>query len=207
MKPILVFIDESGTLSDPNDKVVIVAAVGTDKPEKMEQIVKNIQRKSRLRRNTGELKFYTAGDRSKSLFFKEFKKYQFDIFVLIIDKIGRKIKDSPQNYATICWVLLIDILSFYSRIEEIILDRHFHSNKDIKVFDQHIKRLLNSSPKIRHVDSKKDKRVNVADMIAGALLSKETGRNTDYYKIFANKIVIEKRIAWNEAKRKFFEKI
>lgn len=207
MSNISVFIDESGTLSDQNDKVIVVAAIGTYDSEEIAQIEKKIRKKSKLRKNTGEFKFYTAGDRSKNLFFKELKKYQLDIFILIVDKIDRKIKDTPQNYAAICWMLLIDIENFYSSVKEIVLDRHFHLDRDIDAFDQYIGQLLNNSPKIRHADSRKDKRIIVADMIAGAFLSKETGKNTDYYNFFADRIVIQKRIKWDEAKKIFLEKI
>lgn len=72
MKKVTIFIDESGTLSDPLDKVIVVAAVGIYSPEKIKQIIKNVKRKSKIRKDTGEFKFYTAGERSKNLFFKDF---------------------------------------------------------------------------------------------------------------------------------------
>ncbi len=70
MKKITVFIDESGTLPDPKDKVVIVAAVGTDIPEKIDVIIKEIRKKGKFRKQTCELKFYTSGDRTRTSFLK-----------------------------------------------------------------------------------------------------------------------------------------
>lgn len=61
-------------------------------------------------------------------------------------------------------------------------------------------------PKINHVDSKKDKNVNIADMIAGAVLAKETGKNKHFYEIFKNRIINESKLNWPEVKRKLFQK-
>jgi len=67
MKKVTIYIDESGTLPDPNDKLVVVAAVGTPSPERIDIILKQAKKKTSLKKSTGELKFYTAGDKTKKL--------------------------------------------------------------------------------------------------------------------------------------------
>ena len=54
MKKVSIFIDESGTLPDPNDKVVIVAAVCATIPEKLSIISKSV-RKFQRKKNLTDL--------------------------------------------------------------------------------------------------------------------------------------------------------
>ena len=204
---VTIFIDESGTLPDPKDRVIIVAAVGTKSPSKIELIIKTVRKKGKFKKLTGELKFYTAGDKTKTAFFKEIAREQMSIFVLIVEKMGRKIADTPQHFAVLCWLLLSDVFSFYLQIKEIVFDRHFHRDKDIEKFNQLLQKLIKNLPDLKHVDSKKNKKVNVADMVAGAVLAKETGKEDKFYKMFKKQIISETRINWPEAKRRLIKKI
>jgi len=207
MKDITIFIDESGTLPDKKDKVIIVAAVGTSSSEKIETIIKTVKKRGKFRKATGELKFYTAGEKSKALFFEKLVKEDFDIFILTVGKMGRKIPDTPLHFAILSGLLLEDVFAFYPFIYEIIFDRHFHKNKDIEKFNKALKDFLGRDlPKISHVESAKNKKVNVADMVAGAVLAKETGKDSRYYQIIKERIISEIRLNWPEAKRKLFRK-
>jgi len=104
--------------------------------------------------------------------------------------MGRKIPDTPKHLALLCWLLLSDVLSFYPRTINKIL-----------------KGLVGQKlPPIEHVDSKKNKKVNVADMVAGAVLAKESGKGEHFYEIFKEQIISETKINWPEAKRKLFTK-
>jgi len=201
-----IYIDESGTLSDTKDKVIVVAAVGTNSPEKIDEIFKKLARKEKLKKQIGELKFYTAGNKTKQIFFENIIKSDFDIFILEVEKMGRKIPDTPEHFAFLCCLLLNDVFSFYPRINEVIIDRHFSRDYDINEFNMYLKQLLPDIPAIKHVDSKIEKRVNVADMIAGAVLAKETGKSSLFYNIFEKSIISEKRLNWAEAKRRFVNK-
>ena len=207
MRNITVFVDESGTLPDPRDRVVIVAAVGTFSPTKIETIIKSVRKKGHFKKPVGEIKFYTLGNKTKTLFLEKIANENFDIFILTIEKMGRAIPDTPQHFAVICGFLLENVLSFYQKVEKIIFDRHFHKSEDIKEFNQALENFLDKDlPKINHVDSKKDKNVNIADMVAGAVLAKETGKNKSFYEIFKNRIINESRLNWPEVKRKLFQK-
>ena len=74
MGRITIFVDESGTLPDPKDTVIVIAAVGTANPAKFETIIKQVQKKKKLRKQTGELKFYTSGEKTKRLVLKSVAK-------------------------------------------------------------------------------------------------------------------------------------
>lgn len=197
IRNIVLFVDESGTLPDPKDKVVIVAAVGTYSPRK----------KGKFKKPTGEIKFYTVGDKSKSLFFQKITDKGFDIFILTVEKMGRAVPDTPEHFGILCGLLLKDVFAFYPQIWEIVFDRHFHKDEDVEKFNQALKKFLGRDlPKISHVDSKKNKKVNIADMVAGAVLAKETGKDERFYEMFKKRIVSESRLNWPEAKRKLFER-
>lgn len=203
MDRLSVFIDESGTLPDPHDKIIVVAAVVAKHPERIDNILKRAKRKGKLRKQTGELKFYTAGDKTKIAFFELFAEEKFSAFVLTVDKMGRKIKDTPENFSILCWLLLTDVLSFFP-ITDIILDRHFSRKSDQQIFNQLLTKLFDIEFDITHVDSKKHKRVNVADMIAGVVLAKETGKDDQFYKLIEKRVISFKKLNWVEAKRRLF---
>jgi len=205
MKSVTIFIDESGTLPDPKDRVIVVAAVGATSPERIERIIKTVRKSGGFRKKSGELKFYTSGEKSKTLFLERVVKEGFDIFVLTVEKMGRKIPDTPKHFALLCWLLLTDVLNFYPRVKQVVFDQHFHREKDIEEFNKNLKDFVGERlPPVEHVNSKEDKKVNVADMVAGAVLAKEVGGENLFYKIFKNRIISETKINWPEAKRKLF---
>lgn len=202
------FLDESGTLPDSKDKVIVVAAVGFYSPRKIETIIKSVRKKGKFKKPVGELKFYNVGEKSKELFFRKIVAENFDIFILIVEKMGRKISDTPEHFAILSGLLIKEAISFYSKIEQIIFDRHYHRDTDITKFNRVLRDFLNQDlPSIEHVDSQKDKKVNVADMVAGAVLAKETGKNYTFYEIFKERIISEMRLNWPEAKRRLFCRI
>jgi len=208
MKKIVIFIDESGTLPDPKDKVVIVAAVGTSNPLILEKVIKATRKNLKKRNKTiTEIKFYHAGEKTKNKFLEELRKQKIDIFTLCVEKYGLKIVDSPQNFALICWLLIEDCLIFYqNEVSQIIFDRHFNKPNDQKKFNQILINLLGKNFKVFHVDSLEDPRVNVSDMVAGSTLWAKTGKDSKFYDLIKNKIISEKILNWKEVKRKFLEK-
>jgi hypothetical protein len=198
-----VYIDESGTLPDKNDKLIVLSAVCTRSPAKITDIFKRLKRG---KSNNNELKFYKAGHKTKVKFFKELIKENVGIFILEVNKNNRIIKDTPENFAVLCWLLLIDVLNFYSNPLNVIFDRHFSTNRDITKFNKSLTKLLPNLSKIEHVDSIQNQNVNVADMVAGATLASERGKNGLYYDLISKKVMTKKQINWIEAKRRFVNK-
>lgn len=205
IKQATIFIDESGTLSDPKDKVVIVAAVGIQTPVKLLLINKSIRKYQK--QNASELKFYRAGERTKKRFLEKLSHENIEIFVLVVEKEGKKIDDTPEHYALLCWLILEDCLIFYQEgIKEVVFDRHFHQKRDQESFNQALFKLLGEDINVSHVDSQKDQRVNSADMVAGSLLWKETGKDTRFYELIKPKIITEKLVNWKQIKKRFWAK-
>lgn len=204
-KTITIFIDESGTLPDPKTSVVIVAAVGTKVPSKLRKINQEVRKYLKMKK-TPEIKFYTAGNRTRKAYLKAISKENIDIFTLTVKKSGKKIADSPSNFALLCWFLLEDCFNLYQNfIKEIVFDRHFHQKQDLEKFNRELQNLLNQKLKITHADSQKDTRVNSADMIAGSLLWAKTGKNDEFYQIIKDKVITEKVISWKNLRNRFFK--
>lgn len=55
MDRLSVFIDESGTLPDPHDKIIVIAAVVAKHPERIDIILKRAKRMGKLRKQTGRV--------------------------------------------------------------------------------------------------------------------------------------------------------
>lgn len=208
---ITILIDESGTLPDPKDKVIIIAAVGTEMPAKLIEITQKIRKKLKARKKKeiiSEIKFYNASEKTKTEFLKELSKCPIDIFILIVNKNGQKIPDTPENFALLCYLLLEECFLFYQEdIKEIIFDKHFHKKQDLEIFNRTLQKLLDKKVLLKHVDSEKDIIVDNADMVAGSALWAYTGKSDKFYKIIKNRIISEKILNWKEAKRKFLEKL
>ena len=197
------FIDESGTLPDPQSPIIVVSAIVTQSPERLKKIIQEVRKKGNFRSRSGEIKFYTSGIKTKTSFFEKLTRENIGIFVLVTNKQGRKIVDSPQNFAVLCWLLIESIINFYPDLKVLVFDRHFYKQSDQNLFSESIYKLVQrGNLQIYHVNSQEDIRVNAADMIAGAVLASETGKGDDYYRVFKGKIISETRINWSEAKNR-----
>lgn len=211
-KKFTIFIDESGTLPDPKDKVIIVAAVGIDNPNEFLDISNKVRKKIKFfkkEKEISEIKFYRAGEHTKILYLNEMAGKEIDIFALIVEKEKMKIADSPNNFAILAYFLIEECLLFYNGgkgIKEIIFDKHFSKQKDQEEFTKLLLKFLDADFIIKHWDSQKNTEVNVADMIAGSLLWKYTKKEEKFYNIIKKRIVSEKFLNWKQIKRKFFTK-
>lgn len=201
-----IYIDESGTLPDPNDKVIILAAIVTDTNNEILKLVKSVKKRSKLRKPTGELKYYTASEKSKKIFFNKLLTLNLDIFALIVDKNHAKIEDSPSNFALLSWILIEDVFDYYKDAKHFIFDKHFSNKLDIEKFNSKLQSFCAFPLIIEHVDSSQNIIVNSADMIAGCILANETGKNMEYFEIIKKKILSIREINWKELKKKFYKK-
>jgi hypothetical protein len=91
-----IFIDESGTLPDPRDKYIAIAGVSARDLKKVENIISRVLFSLRQQKtNLKEIKFYYAGQNTKRQFLSSLVATDLKIFVIIIEKQGRKIPDTP----------------------------------------------------------------------------------------------------------------
>jgi len=206
LKNTIIYIDESGTLPDKADRLVVVAAVSTANPDNLfapKRSVKHLPES----KNISEVKFYRSGDKTKIKFLKTLARQNLEIFVLCVEKEGRSVADTPENFALLCWLLLEECQLFHhEKIGEVIFDRHFHQTKDRVKFDHTLNQLLRKSLTFTHEDSQKISQINTADMVAGSYLWYKKGKADKFYKIIKNLIVSEKTVTWRQIKVRFWNK-
>lgn len=200
MSNLTVYIDESGTLPDPADTVVVVAAVGIEQNGNLDALLKKVKKKAFLKKPGGELKFYTAGEKTKVLFFELLRNESFIICALTVDKMGRKIPDTPDHYAGLCLLLLRDVFRVTTNVGTLIFDRHFSRPADLTTFNHVLYQFINKEVRILHVNSAQNQRVNVADMVAGAILAKESGKDMTWYRYIRQKVARNRRVNWKTVK-------
>lgn len=201
-----IFIDKSGTLPDPKDKFIVICGVGVNQIKEAENVINRILYSLRqIRIKIKELKFYYAGQRTKRRFLSGIVSSGFEIFALVVGKKGRKIVDTPENFAILVSDLVNEINLWYKVKEiNIVIDKHFHRKIDQDKFNQIFKNKISKGIEyqIKHADSQQNSLVNIADMSAGAILWKYTGKDSQFYNLIKENIVVEKIVNWPEIKRK-----
>ena len=123
-----------------------------------------------------------------------------------IEKNHQIISDNPTNFALLCWLLIQDCFLYIkpSDVKEIVFDKHFSNYRDIQEFNHILTALLEKAPIIKHVNSQIEPAVNAADMIAGAFLWKNTGKDDQFFSIIEPKVLSSQKLNWPEAKSKLF---
>jgi len=205
-----ILIDESGTLPDPNDKFIVVAAITFDRIKESENLIgRALESLRQSKKELKEIKFYYAGERTKRQVLSGIISAGFGIFALITDKKGRRIADTPENFALLVAELINEI--FLWRTEknfQILIDRHFHKKNDEECFNSFLGKNIKGevSYSICHIDSQQNPIINLADFVAGATLAKYNKNNFRFYDIIKENILLEKIVNWPELKRISLEK-
>jgi hypothetical protein len=158
-----------------------------------------------------ELKFYYAGDKTKRQVLAGIVANQLELFALAVDKRRRKVEDSPENFAIIVAELLQETLAWKTAIStvKLTIDRHFFRKVDMERFDKVLRVIV--APEvaltISHLDSQQNLIINLADFVAGALLSKYNRNKLNFYEIIRENLVFEKAVGWPELKQKYIKYI
>ena len=120
-------------------------------------------------------------------------------------KGGRKIEDSPKNYAVLvcellqaCWAVHPDMA--------LAIDRHFTSPSQVAVFDTFLFRRWPAPGvlTISHVDSQRNALVQLADFAAGSMYAWRKERD-DTLKLIESKIRAALTEDWPEIKRRWVQ--
>lgn len=210
LKNLTIFVDESGTLPDPKDQFIVICAVAVKQAKEAENVISRVLESLKQTRDSlklKELKYYHSRHAVKRLFLASIVSAGLEIFVLAVDKKGRKIVDSPENFAILIAELLAGIFSWYrDKKLNLVIDRHFSQDKDQEEFNKLLRDNLNYGAgwklqSIQHIDSQSNFSVNIADMCAGAVLWKYNRGKDQFYNVIKENILIEKIGNWPEMKR------
>lgn len=195
-------IDESGRLYDPNDRFLVFAAVIVNSLVNLDKIIPAVRKTLAKKKNLAEIKFSTTGEKTKVKVLGEIKRRRLKLFVLVIDKEGRKIHDIPENYSLLVSTLLKKILRKYSTVSHIIIDRHFTWVTQREKFNDLIQKELKKSLFIEHLDSQQNTIVSLPDFVAGATRIRHTKDEPKYAEIIAKQIEGRIVTTWRQLKRK-----
>lgn len=205
MLTMVVFIDESGALGDKNDRFVVFAGVLSKKPQNLVRLIpkarKRIPTKKKRKRErlVSEFKFRSVGDNTKERILGEIANQEVGLFVIVLDKEGRNVNDTPQNYALL--VALV-VKSALKRIEldGILIDRHYNQVYKQRELTSELVRLCGKEISVKHVDSLTDSRVDLADFVAGAILKSVRDKEDRFKNLIRSKILSLKIVKWRELK-------
>ena len=207
------FLDESPTLSDTSLFFCVDIISTNDKTNKRLQ---NIIRRARKRivkkklKSTKELKFHNSNERTRVFVLSEIAKENVVIIAIAIDKEGRRIKDTPQNYGIVVGSAIAETASLFPLLN-LTVDKKFTASEQEQQYIVEVQKTaqllvpkrgslnLSFNPP---VDSKAESNVQLADFIAGALNMKYNNSDTHYVEIIKTKIKIEKTLLWTEIKKR-----
>ena len=200
-----VLIDESGRVTDPGDRILVLVALITENLSELEKIIIRARRRiptkgKRRKERLSELKFSLTGDNTRLFVLKELAKQKVSVYSLVIDKGGRKITDDPSNYALLIGKVLKLSLSDHPRLTHILIDRHFTFITQREAFNLNLQRRFGSSLFIEHVDSLQNPVITLVDFVAGAFRIAYTKQNTQFLECIKDLVVIEKKVTWREIK-------
>lgn len=205
---VLAFIDESGSLPDPADSVVVIAAVIAEESERgLERLLAKIRRrlprkgKRKRERRIGELKFRKTSPKTRRQVLSALAQQDVALFVGVVGKDSVGIKDTPNNYATLASLVLVDCVNAFPNLDRIVLDRHFSRPADQETTSRVIRVRLRREVIIEQVDSLQDPRIDLADFVAGAVNFARTHGDTTYEDLIRGKIAEYKVARWSEKRK------
>lgn len=202
-----ILVDESGRLYDPSDRLLVFTGVVASNLIGLDRIIpqvrKTIPRKGKRKKEKtlAEIKFYSAGDKTRLKALELISKCPLKVFVLVIDKEGRKITDNPQNYSLLVSSLLTPAFKKHPDIKHVIIDRHFTYVTQRERFNQLLLRHLGKEVFVEHLDSQQNTIVSLPDFIAGAIRIAYTKGDVRFKEIIDSLIVWEKKITWRKLKK------
>lgn len=213
---IYIFLDESGDLGFKREssKTFIVAYVITDNPHSLRTKVKRLRKRLKsLRRMKriiiSEFKFSRDSDEVRMKLFNLLRMMDFEIGYVVIDKnyVKSELRDKPTkiyNYITVHYIIT-NVLARYTPNKIIftldkslskIARKAYNNYFEDKLYWKALVEQGRIPPKyeVRHVDSRDDECIQIADYIAGAAFRKFEHNDPKYYNLIRDKIVF--RNSW-----------
>src|SRR5262249_40437056 len=158
----------SGTLPDIADKYIVLTAIVASNPEQLLTILPKFRQKTpekglrKKEKAIKEFKFHFVGDITREKVLSEIISKDIRIYTLVIDKMGGKIADTPENYAKLIKALL-DLLKDEEKAKHVYIDKHFDKPEKLTKLQTSLEEYAKKRFIIKHVDSFTDSRIDLAD--------------------------------------------
>lgn len=161
-----------------------LAGVLTHQPSDVGNLIRRVARRSgkrlgRRRDAIGELKWRNASQRFRADVLSRLAQADVEIYALTVRKIGRRVEDSPENYAALVCELLEQCWTAHPNVA-LTVDRRFTSAAHRAAFDTFVFRRWPAAGvlSIAHVDSQRAPLVQLADFAAGGIQARHGGDTT-----------------------------
>lgn len=178
----LIFIDDSGDpgfkLKRGSSRLFVIACVIFDSPISAEYTAASLKmlKEQMGWRQEREFKFHRANDEQKKLFFSTVKKHDFKIRAIVVDKskiTEPNLKKSESFYSYV----IQKVLDEYEEMKKARISLDGSGNKNYrKKSTAKIRQAVNKNSRkmveFRLVDSRDSVLIQLADMIAGAIMAK-----------------------------------
>lgn len=168
---VYIYIDESGSLSDPRDTIVTLAAIKILSPGPLRWIIKrvkrSVQRKKSKRDTPPEFEFYTTTNSARAAVLEALAQESVKIFALSVFKGAQIIPHNPENYGILPYELLRMCGAEHERVVKLIVDKPFNTPQQRAQLTAIVCDTLDLDVELCYIDSIKNPYVQLADFVAG----------------------------------------
>lgn len=198
-------IDESGRLYDPRDRILVISVIVTPTLVGLDRIIAKARERSpakgkRRRERLSEIKFSFCGDKTREYILRSLSRKDVKIYNLIVDKQGRRITDSPENFSLLISTVLKQPLRDNPNLDHILIDRHFTFVTRRERFNDSLGRRIGREVFVGHLDSLQNPVISLADFVAGAVRYHYARDDDRFKKIIREEITEEKTLSWRKIK-------
>ena len=202
------FLDESPNLQDKSAFFSIVIILSTNPYEKSYRSIFKRIRKNVLKRKAKEvpeLKFANSTHQVRLKVLNAISKRSIKISAYILDKAGRRIPDTPENYGIVAGFAISEALKKYPVIV-LTFDKKYTKVKDQEEVEKTTLKVVAKVSKKgilqfkEHGDSKTNSILQMADYMAGAVSYKYNLNDESYWEIIKDLIEQENKESWVDIK-------
>lgn len=202
------FLDESPNLQDKTAFFSVAIILITNPDEKSyRSIFKKIRKivLKRKQKEVQELKFANSTHQVRIKTLKAISKRSIKVSVFILDKAGRRIPDTPENYGIVAGFAVSEALKKHPVIV-LTFDKKYTKPKDQEEVEKTALKVVGKVSKKgvlqlkEHADSRTNSILQIADYIAGAVSFKYNLNDESYWEIIKDLIEQESKESWPEIK-------
>jgi len=196
-----VYIDESGSLFD-KQPFFVVALVCQTHPRETWGIMKKARQKilrSKKPFAPKEIKFNNSSESLRKFVLRKLATKDVKIYTWVIDKEGRRIAETPQNFAAVLNFALHRLPGASFAI--ITIDRKFTKRHQLKIFSSY----FHFGKQSRFAESYQKENLQLADFVAGAFGAKYNLGNKSFTDLIKNVVVKETVAKWTQIKKEALE--
>jgi len=202
------YSDDSPTLADSENNLAVAVVVTLEADSKrLAKIPKRVRQRlmNKKLRQLPELKFSNSDEKTRLRVLRMIANGRAELFVLIINKGGRQVIDSPLNNGIVLGNACAMVLEKKGRVS-LTPDKKFtNPNETARYIETAIQVVADRAPDgflvIKEpAESQQESLIQLADFVAGAVSHKYNRSDDHYFKIVEKKIVSEKRLRWTDIK-------